>query len=214
MGADGPKQFLELDGIPLLAHSVTAFERSNHVTDIVVVSHPEHIETSELIVGGAGVSKVKTVVAGGPSRSDSSRAAIDEVPDGDGLILIHDAARPLVATETIDAVIAALGSHMAAAPAVAASDTIVMATGDEINATLDRRSLRHLQTPQGFEISTIREAYRLAGEDPAFEATDDCGVVHRYLPDVTIKLVPGSTRNLKITRVEDLAVAAALLGGV
>lgn len=195
----------------MLAHSLGAFERSPHVDEIVVVSHPEHIEPAKKVAHDAAIGKLTNVVPGGATRSDSSRAALIAVPHEEGLILIHDAARPLVTVETISAVIAALDTHRAAAPAVPAADTIVEIHQEVVTAVPSRNSMRRMQTPQGFHIATVREAYRLAADDPTFTASDDCGVVHRYLPDVAIKLVAGSPRNLKVTHEEDLRMAELLL---
>ena len=98
-----------------------------------------------------------------------------------------------------------------AAVAVPSSDTVVVVDGDVIVATPDRATLRRQQTPQGFRLGTIRAAYARARADPAFTATDDCGVVLRYLPGVPIHVVPGSEDNIKITHPADLAVAEQLL---
>lgn len=212
MGRAGPKQFQMLGGKPMLAHSLLAFELSAAITGIVLVSHADHLESAERVARETGISKLISVVPGGSTRSDSSRAGLRALgEDQDGLVLIHDAARPLVEQETIRAVIVALETHRAAAPAMQASDTIVEAADDEIAAMPTRRSLRQVQTPQGFDIRTLRAAYELAAHDPEFQATDDCGVVHRYLPDVAIKLIAGSRRNHKVTNPDDLQVAEVIL---
>jgi len=212
MGGARPKQFLDLGRRPLLAHSLLAFEQATEVTGVVLVSHADHLDEAQRVADAAGISKLMWVVTGGATRSDSSRAALAALPADDGLVLLHDAARPLIEAKTISAVVAALDTHRAAAPVIPASDTIIEAHDGEITAMPTRDSLRRMQTPQGFELATIREAYRLAGEDPAFEASDDCGVVHRYLPDVAIKLVEGSVLNLKVTGPIDLQMAEVFLG--
>lgn len=211
MGGGTPKQFVQLAGLPVLAHSLLAFERFAAVDGIVLVSHPDHEAATARVAREAGISKLIAVAPGGATRGDSSRAAIDALPEGDGLILVHDAARPLVEDATIDAVVAALVDHRAAAPALPVADTIVEAHDGHVTAMPKRSSLRQMQTPQGFEIATLREAYRLAAQDPGFVASDDCGVVHRYLPDVAIKLVAGSERNLKLTYPQDLRLAELVL---
>lgn len=211
MGGHEPKQFRELAGKPMLAHSLLAFERAPQIQEVVLVSHVEHAELAERVARDAGVTKLSGVVPGGPTRRDSSQAALATVAHQEGLILIHDAARPLIAVETIASVVAALTAYRAVAPAIPATDTIVAAHDDLVTAVPPRGSLRRMQTPQGFEIATIREAYRLASEDATFVASDDCGVVHRYLPEVAIKLVAGSARNLKVTHEEDLRLAELLL---
>lgn len=212
MGGAEPKQFQMLGAKPMLAHSLVAFERSADISGIVLVSHAGHLEAAERVAKEAGISKLISVVPGGNSRSDSSRAGLEALAEyQDGLVLIHDAARPLVEQQTIRAVIVALMTHSAVAPAIQASDTIVEAEGDEIAAMPRRRSLRQMQTPQGFDMRTLRAAYELAAQDPEFQATDDCGVVYRYLPDVAIKLIAGSRRNHKVTNPDDLQVAEVIL---
>ncbi len=135
------------------------------------------------------------------------------MPD-DSKVLFHDAARPLLDQRTIADCIAALDRFQAVGVVVPSSDTIVEVADGAIRRVLPRDTLARCQTPQGFRLSVIAAAYQLADADPAFAttpATDDCGIVQRYLPDVPIGAVEGSERNLKITYAADLAVAAALL---
>jgi ribitol-5-phosphate 2-dehydrogenase (NADP+) / D-ribitol-5-phosphate cytidylyltransferase len=129
-------------------------------------------------------------------------------------VLFHDAARPLVDQRTIADVAAALDQWLAVGVVVPSADTIVEVADGAIRRVLARDALARCQTPQGFRLSVIRRAYELADADPGFAsipATDDCGVVLRYLPDVRVGVVRGSERNLKITYAADLAVAQALL---
>ncbi len=129
-------------------------------------------------------------------------------------MLFHDAARPLVDQRTIADVAAALDQWLAVGVVVPSADTIVEVADGAIRRVLARDALARCQTPQGFRLSVIRRAYELADADPGFAAipaTDDCGVVLRYLPDVPVGVVMGSERNLKITYAADLAVAQALL---
>ena len=129
-------------------------------------------------------------------------------------MLFHDAARPLVDQRIIADCVTTLAAHRAVGVAVPSSDTIAMASDGVMTAMPRRDSLVRLQTPQGFRLSVIRRAHELAAADPGFgdlPATDDCGIVLRYLPDVRVHVVPGSERNLKITFPRDLAVAEALL---
>ncbi len=215
MAGDVPKQFRTLGGRPLLAHSLIAFENTPEITGIVLVSQTDHLSQSRRVAEGAGITKLVAVVDGGATRSASSRAAVEAVNHlQDGMILIHDAARPLVEIETIQAVIESLQTAQATAPALPASDTIVSATGDILTGAPDRTLLRQMQTPQGFHLETLRRAYELAAQDPEFAASDDCGVVHEYLPSVAITLLPGSRRNLKITYEQDLKLAEILISGL
>lgn len=218
-GGDLPKQLHVLAGKTLLEHSVAAFEHAPGVDAIMVVM-PEGFATAarDLLAAGS-YSKVATVIGGGVSRTDSTRCAIAELCAGgtgtdDCNVLFHDAARPLVDQRIIADCVSALGTHQAIGVAVPSSDTIVEVT-DGIVTTMPRRdTLARFQTPQGFRLSVIMRAYELADADPAFgqrPATDDCGVVLSYLPDVPVRLVRGSERNIKITYPDDLHIAEALL---
>ncbi len=151
-----------------------------------------------------------TGTAPGTAPGATPGASPGAVP-GDCGVLLHDAARPLVDQRIIADCVAALRVHDAAGVAVPASDTMVI-TGNGVMQSMPRReTLLRCQTPQCFRLSVITRAHELAAADPAFTATDDCGVVLRYLPDVGVHIVPGSERNIKITYAQDLAVAEALL---
>jgi 2-C-methyl-D-erythritol 4-phosphate cytidylyltransferase len=214
IGSPMPKQLIEIGGRPILAYSVDAFARHPDIDMLVVVMAPGFLASAEEIARPYG--KVRAVVEGGATRSESTvraLAALAGRPD-DARVLFHDAARPFVDSEIIDRCLAALGRYEAVAVAQPVSDTIV-AVSDEgmVEAMPSRATLRRFQTPQGFRLGTIRKAYELATADPGFAATDDCGVVHRYLPDVPIPVVAGSERNLKVTHPLDIAIAEHLCGG-
>jgi 2-C-methyl-D-erythritol 4-phosphate cytidylyltransferase len=132
-------------------------------------------------------------------------------------VLFHDAARPLLDQRIIADCVRALDAHLAIGVAIPSSDTIVEVRDAVVTGMPPRETLQRCQTPQGFRLSVIRKAYELADADPqfaAFAATDDCGIVLRYLPEVPIRVVPGSERNIKITYPSDLDVAAAMLGSL
>lgn len=216
MGSAVPKQFMEVGGKPLLQHTLEAFEAAPEVDLVVVVAAAEHRE--RVLAMARGCAKVADVVDGGATRSDSSRAAIrwaESRAGADARILLHDAARMLVPGRVIAAVAEALDSCQAVTAAVPASDSMVetdgAGPGAAVVAALDRSRLRRVQTPQGFRLGTIAEAYRRS--DPAFTPTDDCSVVLRFLPEVPVRVVEGSERNLKVTTPVDLVVAEALLAG-
>lgn len=214
MGGEVPKQLLLLDGEPVLAHALRAFDECGVVDDIVVVTHPDLVEEVEAIAGGFG--RVRAVVDGGQERSDSTRAGLGAVraltDDPAAKVLFHDAARPLVDARTIADVVAALDEADAVTAAIASADTIVAvdATG-RMTATPNRSGLRRLQTPQGFRLATIGRAYELAFADPHFGVTDDATVVLRYLPEVPVLTVRGTETNLKLTEPGDVAIAEAWL---
>jgi 2-C-methyl-D-erythritol 4-phosphate cytidylyltransferase len=210
LGLQAPKQLAEVGGRPILARAIAAFDAAPAVDDILVVMAPGHLAAAEAAAGP--YAKVTGVIAGGASRTDSTLCALSaltERPDG-ARVLFHDAARPFVDGRVIAECAAALDDAEAVAVAVPSSDTVVVVDGDRVVEMPRRDSLRRFQTPQGFRLGTIRAAYERALADPAFAGdapTDDCGVVHRYLPDVPIVVVPGSERNIKITHPVDLVVA-------
>jgi len=203
-GADMPKQLLPLAGRALLEHSVAAFEQAPGVHEILIVMAPGHTEQVRGLLAERGYGKVTGVIEGGASRPESTRRAIAALGPGEADVLFHDAARPLLDQPTIAGCLRALHDHRAVGVAVPASDTIVVVQDGIMTSMPHRDTLRRCQTPQGFRLSVIRQAHELA-------ATDDCGVVLRYLPDVPVAVVPGSERNIKITYPHDLSVAEVLI---
>jgi 2-C-methyl-D-erythritol 4-phosphate cytidylyltransferase len=219
LGAGTPKQLLTLGGRTLVERCVAAFEQAPDVDEIVVVMARGYTGQVEALLAGAGYRKVTAVIEGGATRPESTRAALAAIAAGqagasqevDCGVLLHDAARPLVGQQIIADCVAALASCDAAGAAVAASDTIVIAEDGTMHSVPPRETLFRCQTPQCFRLSVITRAHELAAADPGFAPTDDCGVVLRYLPEVPVRIVPGSERNIKITYPGDLAVAEALL---
>jgi 2-C-methyl-D-erythritol 4-phosphate cytidylyltransferase len=217
-GSSLPKQLQVLGGATLLARCVGAFGRASGVDDVLVVTAAEL--TGQVRDQLAG-SRVADVIAGGVARTDSTQRAIAWLrsraaaePGQDWKVLFHDAARPLVDQKIIADCIAALDRWDAVGVVVPSADTIVQLADGTFGRILPRDSLARCQTPQGFRLSVITRAYELAATDPGFAgtaATDDCGVVLRYLPEVPVGTVQGSERNLKITYPADLAIAQALL---
>ena len=213
-GAAVPKQLLPLAGRALLEHSVSAFEQAPGVDAILVVMAPGHAGQVRELLTGRGYGKVSGVIEGGVTRPESTRRAIAELGPAECNVLLHDAARPLLDQQTIARCVAALHGHRAVGVAVPASDTIVVVRDGVMTGMPHRDTLRRCQTPQGFRLSVIRRAHQLAVADPGYAdlaATDDCGVVLRYLPEVPVAVVPGSERNIKVTYPDDLSVAEALL---
>jgi len=213
-GTSVPKQLLPFAGRPLLEHSVAAFDQARAVDSVLVVMAASHAGRAREVLAAGGYRKLAGVIPGGTTRVESTRLAITELGDRECDVLLHDAARPLVDQRIIADCVAALAEHRAVGVAVPSSDTIAVVS-DGTMADMPRRdTLVRLQTPQGFRLSVIRRAHELAAADPRFAdllATDDCGIVLRYLPDVRVQIVRGSERNLKITFPRDLAVAEALL---
>ena len=216
MGADTPKQFLPLAGRTILEHTVSAFERCPDVDEVIVLMVDEYVARAQKLLADAGFTKVTRVLPGGATRTDTSVAALAALSGADDdLVLLHDAARPLVSPATISACVTALARANAVGVAVPSSDTVVRVVtgpgGEAIAEVPPRSSLRRMQTPQGFRLGTVRRAYALATADPDLTATDDCGVVLRYLPEEEVRTVPGEEANIKVTNPGDVEVAEALL---
>lgn len=199
MGTPLPKQFLKIGGKTVLEKAVEPFEASEHVDEIIVVGSSEFLELCTGLC--RQFSKFSRAVVGGKERQDSVRNALNLVEDG--YVLIHDGARPYVDMETIMRVLEAAAGTGAAVAAVPVKDTVRQTRGGDNtdSITLPRDRLYSVQTPQGFDVALIREAYA-AAEAEGFLGTDDGGLAERAGHPVTI--VEGSYRNIKITTQEDL----------
>ncbi|MEI6404592.1 MAG: 2-C-methyl-D-erythritol 4-phosphate cytidylyltransferase [Actinomycetes bacterium] len=203
-GSDTPKAFIELDGISLLTRSALAM---SVVADVIVVAAPD----SYLNLASDLLSSIDAeihVVAGGSSRQDSVAQALAVLSDDVTVVLIHDAARPLVPSRVTHDVVAAIrnGAH-AVIPVLPITDTIkrVDERGSVIE-TIDRATLRRVQTPQGFSRESLNTAYA----DPTHIATDDAGLLETM--GVTVTTVLGDERSIKITTPEDFEIALGFLG--
>ena len=210
-GAAMPKQLLTLNGKTLVEHCVAAFAAVPGIDEILLVMPPAYHDEAKHLVG----DQVGAIIAGGATRPDSVRNALAHIgaryDQADTGVLIHDAARPLVTQQIIAACVAALHDHDALGAAVPTSDTILAVANGAIAHVPPRETLYRAQTPQCFRLETIAKAHALAAADPAFQPTDDCGVVLRYLKDVPVHVIPGSESNIKVTYPSDLAIAEALL---
>ena len=205
LGADVPKQFLEIDGRTILEYSVAVFDNHPDIDAIVIVSREDYIDKVREIVARRGYRKVEKIISGGKERYQSSLAAIAEYEDDD-VLLFHDAVRPLLSKRIIDDCLAAMEKYNAVDVAFNTTDTIIQVNSDNCICCIpDRNFLRNGQTPQVFRRRVIAEAYRIALQDSAFKTTDDCGVVLRYLPNEPVYVVPGEARNMKVTFKEDIA---------
>jgi 2-C-methyl-D-erythritol 4-phosphate cytidylyltransferase len=211
-GLGMPKQFAELHGRTILEHSLAALHDHPAVSGVLVVMAPGYVDAARVVT--ADYARVLAVIDGGAERSDSTVRALEWLAAADisGDVLIHDAARPLLTAEIIDRCITALETAAAVGVAVPSSDTIFRTdAAGRIVEVPPRSELWRAQTPQSFHLATLRAAYDVALADPGFEATDDCSVVRRYLPDVPVVIVPGDERNMKVTGPLDLAIAERLL---
>lgn len=212
LGAGGPKALQPLGGEPLLSHAIRRLASAAPVGCLVVAAPPGHEPAVRELLGTTARSgRQVIVVSGGADRQRSVAAALAAVPAEFEIVLVHDAARALVPVALVEAVAAAVRSgHDAVIPVVPVTDTITQVdeSGD-VSRTLDRASLRAVQTPQGFRRSVLAAAHAAA---PDAAATDDAGLVARL--GVRVRTVPGSLEAFKITSPTDLIVAETLLGQV
>lgn len=210
-GAATPKQLLDLDGRSILEVSAAALATAPGVDAVVIVAHPDCRAVADEVA--QRVPGVVAVVDGGDTRADSTRrglAAVD-APD-DALVLVHDAARPLVSQRVVADCLAALRQHDAVTPALESTDTLLeVDSGDRVVASPPRDRLRRVQTPQGFRLGVLRRAHAAAAVDPHAVPTDDVSVVLAHEPGASVVVVPGEESNLKITRPDDLERARQVL---
>jgi 2-C-methyl-D-erythritol 4-phosphate cytidylyltransferase len=211
VGLGIPKQLLKIAGKTILEHTIAVFEAAPEIDEIMVLMAPGYVEQVQGIVAAAGFRKVTKVVEGGDTRNATTRVALDLIGPDYCNLLFHDAVRPLLSGRIVRECVNALWTYSAVDVAIPSADTIIVVDDDECITDIPVRSrLRRGQTPQAFRSDTIREAYRLAADDPSFTATDDCGVVLRYLPDVPIKVIEGAEDNIKVTHPVDVHLADKL----
>jgi 2-C-methyl-D-erythritol 4-phosphate cytidylyltransferase len=209
MGADRPKAFLPLAGQPLLLRSALAFEAAPSVDGVVGVVPARDVDAARDLL--APVTKLVAVAAGGVRRQDSVLQGLKKLPDGfEGVVLVHDAARPLVEVDLIERVTQAAEAQGAALPVLPLVDTVKRVREGRVEETLDRSELGAAQTPQGFRLDLLVSAYEAAFRDQV-TLTDEAMAVERM--GMAVRAVAGSPRNRKITTPEDLAWAESLLQG-
>ncbi|PKQ64379.1 hypothetical protein BZG02_06060 [Labilibaculum filiforme] len=215
MGGSVPKQFLILGKKPIIQLSIEAFENHSEIDEICIIIHADFIPELEGIVKENGFRKVRHILTGGKERSDSSIAAIRAYQKEPNVNLIfHDAVRPFVSKDIISNVISHLEKGKSVAVAIPTVDTIFQIDeNDRIVSVPQRNLLRRAQTPQAFSYKVIKKAYDIALKDPNFVATDDCGVVLKYLPTEAIFTVEGEETNIKITFEGDLVLGEEILKG-
>lgn len=207
-GLSIPKQFLKMAGRTIIEHSVEAFEHHENIDEIAIVVNPMCFHQVEEMIAKNHWKKVKKVLIGGNERYESSLSAIRAYEkDADEVNLIfHDSVRPLVSGRIITDVCSMLREKQAVDVVVPAVDTIVEVSGTKeiIKNIPNREYLRRGQTPQGFRLPVIKAAYEKALVDPNFQATDDCGIVVKYTPEIKVDLVYGEECNVKLTNPEDI----------
>jgi 2-C-methyl-D-erythritol 4-phosphate cytidylyltransferase len=208
LGSDRPKAFARLAGRPLLAESLERLESSDWIDQIVIAAPPDWEEPSILVAEEIAATKVSSAVTGGASRSDSVRLALADVPDDAAVVLVHDAARPLLPEAVIERVLAPLSEGWdGVVPALPLTDTVKRVEGDRVVETVPRAELVAVQTPQAFLVDVLRRA--VAGD--VAEATDCSSLVEAG--GGRVKWVEGDAQLLKVTDTDDLALVESWLAG-
>lgn len=198
-----------LDGIPVLARTLTALQMARRIDEIVVAAREEDFLEISQLCRTYGITKCTKVIRGGESRAHSVLLAALEAGEGMELLAVQDGARPLVTPALIDRTVEAAAKCGAAAPAVPVKDTIkTVAEDGAVTGTPDRSTLRAVQTPQVFEADLLKAALQSALENEV-PVTDDCSAVERL--GKVVYLIDGDEENLKITTPVDLVIAEAIL---
>ena len=209
-GGDRPKQFLEVNGSPIIIHTLRQFERCREIGSVIVVLPAEETAGFQSLIEKFALQKVTRVVAGGTTRAQSVKQGLAAIGDAD-VVAVHDAVRPLVTPDEIDSVVKAANESSAAILVARVSDTIKDVRSDRVVNTLPRVNLRRALTPQCFRIDVLKQAYEQLEklEAAGIEVTDDSFLVERLGVEVTT--IEGNARNIKITRQEDLVFAEGFL---
>lgn len=207
LGPGAPKALRTLAGQPMLLHAVRALAAARSI-DLVVVAAPEAgVDEARSILGGLDTEAEIVIVSGGETRQDSVARALLALPADVDVVLVHDAARPLVPPDVVDRVSAAVrGGHDAVIPTLGVVDTIKEVDDGVVVGTLDRSRVHAVQTPQGFARAVLQRAH---ASSEGSDATDDAGLVERM--GVVVHTVAGDEEAFKITRPLDLVLAEAIL---
>ncbi len=199
LGSEKPKQFLLLAGREILSYSVQTFLDHPKVDQVIIVTAAAFLDHV------AGHYPDCHVVVGGPNRQDSVFNGLNACSSDTEIVLIHDAARPLVSAKTIDICIRKLDTYDGVAPAITPVDSMVQIKGNDFQ-NLDRQELRVVQTPQCFHLNILRLAHDTGKVD-----TDEMGLVKQALPTAKLGFVEGSRRTMKITRKQDIGIVSVYL---
>lgn len=200
------KVMAPLGGEPMIVRTVRTFQRCDAIREIVIVTRQDLLVPIMDLCHG--FDKVQAVITGGDSRDDSVRKGLAALSKKAKLVAVQDGARPLVSWQVVDRAVRAANSYGAAAPAVPVKDTIKVVRGGIVAATPDRSALQAVQTPQVFDIDLLSGALAKAKQDGA-AITDDCSAVERL--GMSVKIVEGDERNIKVTTPMDLKIAQMLL---
>jgi 2-C-methyl-D-erythritol 4-phosphate cytidylyltransferase len=208
MKADRPKQLLELNGTPIIIHTIRKFDASPAVDYIIVTALRESVEEVRELVRSADFRKSVTVIEGGERRQDSVAAGLEHLQPATDVVAVHDGVRPFVSREDIENVVRQAERTGAAILAVPIVETVKQVEKELVESTLTREHLVLAQTPQAFRTEVLKQAFERARKDEYY-GTDESSLVERLEHPVAI--VRGSERNIKITRPSDLTLARAFL---
>ena len=200
------KVMAELDGEPMILRTVRTFQNCDAIKEIVIVTREDLILPIMRLC--AGLDKVQAVIRGGSSRQESVQMGLNAMSTKVKLVAVQDGARPLITNEVIDRTVRAAHAYGAAAPAIPVKDTIKVVKGGVVKETPDRATLQAVQTPQVFDFDLLRGALKKAEKEGA-AVTDDCSAVE--LMGMSVKIVEGDERNIKVTTPMDLKIAKLLL---
>jgi len=209
MASDRPKQFLLLAGTPVIIHTLKVFEQCESINEVIVVLPAAESAGFLSLAAKYGLRKVSRVVPGGVTRADSVKRGLLAIRAATAeIVAVHDGVRPFVTVDEIDATVAAAQTDGAAILVGPVTDTIKQVNEQRIVQTLDRAGLRRALTPQCFRYDVLRDAYQNTDvTDPS--VTDESVLVEKL--GITVSIIEGSPRNIKITTTEDLAIAEAIL---
>lgn len=210
LGPGEPKALREISGVPILIYAVSTLASARSIDLVVVAAPPSDVESVTALLAQQSFSDKVTVVAGGDTRQESVARALIALPPDVDVVLVHDAARPLVPVELVSAVVASVRTgNPAVVPGLVVTDTIKEVNADgEVVATIDRSSLRSIQTPQGFDRELLQRAHAQLDESQGV-FTDDAGLVEAM--GITVKVIEGHVEAMKITRPFDIAIAETII---
>jgi 2-C-methyl-D-erythritol 4-phosphate cytidylyltransferase len=208
MNAGISKQWIELLGRPVLAHTLDVFEKDPACAGVILVGSKQELKQMQDFVQTFQYTKVRQIVPGGKERQQSVFEGIKTVPEDADLVLIHDAARPFITHDSIQQLVSKAADTGSAVLAVPVKDTVKRVAGDQVEETIDRSSLWAVQTPQAFRLSVVKEAHEKAALEE-YLGTDDASLVERIGQTVTI--VMGDYHNIKLTTSDDLLYGQAIL---
>lgn len=212
VGLGIPKQLVKIAGKAIVEHTLEVINASRDIDEIIIVMNAGSISELDGLKDPRRFPKLTRIIPGGTSRNDSTQAALAVLGDDPNTkVLFHDAVRPFIDERIIHDCVEALEDYDAVDTAIPSADTIIeVDAASHITDIPHRSRLRRGQTPQAFRLGTIRAAYALANRDKSFSATDDCGVVFQYLPEVSIFVVSGTPENMKVTEPIDIHIADKL----